>query len=104
MVDEHGKPIRLRLGEVMTPMHHPSHRWFMFPHMTPDEVLLLKVFDSRREEGLARFNCHSAMFDPTADPEAHRESIEVRCLIVLPPGDETSSSSPSPSPAKNSWL
>lgn len=53
--------------------------------MTPEEVLLLKVFDSRSDDGRARFGCHSAVFDPRGDAGAERESIEVRCLVVLPP-------------------
>ena len=49
--------------------------------MVSSEVLLLKVFDSRRD-GRARFGCHSAVKDRNG-PNIHRESIEVRCLVVL---------------------
>lgn len=84
VVDEAGNRVRYREGEVLTPMPDPGHRWMLFPQMETDEVLLLKAFDSRRDEGRARFGCHAAVFDPTADADAHRESIEVRCLVVLP--------------------
>jgi len=111
--------------------------------MTRDEVLLLKVFDSRRDgrtrcgagphlsahlsflsfaqkrpfaktgprqtrETLTKTGgaflflflsastlsgCHCAFKDPlTADPKAFRESIETRCLVILPKGiDDTPS-------------
>ena len=52
------------------------------------EVLLLKVFDSRRD-GRTRCGCHCAFFDPHGDTSAFRESIEVRCLVILPKGVET---------------
>lgn len=100
VVDEYGEKVHLRKGEVLTPLHDPKHRWVVFPDMEIDEVLLLKIFDSRKEEGLARFGCHSAIFDPTRDlgssaargipnPQdfaatVTRESIEVRCLVILP--------------------
>ena len=51
--------------------------------MTRDEALLLKVYDSRRD-GRVRCGCHCAFFDPLGDPKAHRESIETRCLVILP--------------------
>jgi hypothetical protein len=52
--------------------------------MTRDEVLLLKVFDSRRD-GRTRACCHSAFKDPTAPEDGHRRSIEVRCLVIMAP-------------------
>ena len=71
---------------MLWPLHEEGHRWIFFPKMTRDEVLLLKVFDSRRD-GRARFGCHCAFQDPLAeDLSAHRESIETRCLVILPKG------------------
>jgi hypothetical protein len=51
--------------------------------MTPDEVLLIKGFDSLTD-GRARFTPHGA-FDLPDTPAAAppRESIEVRTLVVI---------------------
>ncbi len=51
--------------------------------MTPDEVLLIKGWDSL-EDDRARFAPHGA-FEPPDTPEeaAPRESIEVRTLVVI---------------------
>ena len=52
--------------------------------MTPDEVLLLKCYDSSTD-GRARFAPHSAFTDPTAPADAPlRESIELRTLVFHP--------------------
>lgn len=82
--DLDGNGVSIREGEVLSPLYDPNHRWYIFPQITMDEVLLLKIFDSRRD-GRARFSCHAAAFDPKGDPKAHRKSIEVRCLVILEP-------------------
>jgi hypothetical protein len=86
VVDLHGESMPVRIGETVTPLHEDRHRWIYYPNMMPDEVLLLKVFDSRRD-GRTRFGSHAAFHDTTGhgDPQAHRQSIEVRCLVILPP-------------------
>ena len=86
VVDLDGRKQRFRVGEVLTPLYDEAHRWHVVPKMQKDEVLLLKVFDSRTDIGRARFNCHCAVVDPHGPLDVHRESIEVRCLIVLPLG------------------
>jgi hypothetical protein len=51
--------------------------------MRPDEVMLLKCFDSARD-GRARFTAHSAFDDPnTRENAPPRESIEVRTLAFF---------------------
>lgn len=102
----------------MTPLHDPAHEWYYYPDMTPNEALVLKIFDSRLDggggggersegskEGVAgsegndvdeegsgrgrgsgvRCSCHTAFRDPLGEADAHRVSIEVRCLVILPP-------------------
>jgi hypothetical protein len=65
--------------------YDPAHRWFYFPDMEPDEVVLLKTFDSATD-GRARFTPHSAFVAPDAAPGAPpRESIEVRAIVVTAP-------------------
>lgn len=81
--DLKGDTVPIRYGEVLTPLPDPKHRWVYYPKMQPKEALLLKIFDSRRD-GRVRNGCHTAFRDPTG-PNVHRHSIEVRCLVTLPP-------------------
>lgn len=61
------------------------HRWFYFPQMQPNEVLLFKCFDSL-DDGRARLTAHTAFDDPTSPLHARpRESIEVRTLAFFAP-------------------
>jgi hypothetical protein len=76
---------RDRVGEVYVLAYNPEHRWFYFPMMEKNEVMLLKCYDS--DEHRARFTAHSSFDDPTSPPDAPaRESIEVRTLVFFPPG------------------
>jgi hypothetical protein len=72
-----------RTGEIFVMRHAPSHRWFYFPDMTPDQALLLKTYDSEID-GRARFMGHSAFEDPHTPANAlKRESIEVRTMAFF---------------------
>lgn len=72
-----------RVGEIYETGWNPAHRWVWFPDMTPDEVLLLKSYDSARD-GRARFTPHTAFDDPASGPgAAPRESIEVRAFLFF---------------------
>lgn len=72
-----------RDGEIYVMRHSPRHRWQYFPHMRPDQALLLKTYDSMTD-GRARFMGHSAFEDPTTSPDARpRESIEVRTMAFF---------------------
>jgi hypothetical protein len=74
---------RDRTGEVYSVAFNRNHRWFYFPRMERDEVLLLKCYDSA-EDGRARFTAHTGIDDPTSTPDAApRESIEVRTLVFF---------------------
>ncbi|MCB1807856.1 MAG: methyltransferase, partial [Candidatus Competibacteraceae bacterium] len=37
---------RERTGEIYVMRYSPSHRWYYFPNMTPQQALLLKTYDS----------------------------------------------------------
>jgi hypothetical protein len=75
---------RDKVGEVYRFAYNPHHRWFYFPQLERNEVILLKCFDSK-DDGRARFSAHSAFDDPTSPPDApSRESIEVRALVFWP--------------------
>ncbi len=69
-----------RAGEVYSVHYNPAHRWHYISRMQPDEVLLLKCFDTIAD-GSARFTAHSAFIDPTAPEDAPaRHSIEARTI------------------------
>ena len=72
-----------RVGEIYHLAHAPSQRWYFAPNMTPDEVLLIKGWDSV-DDGRAQFTPHSAFGLPAMDETAPpRESIEVRALVIV---------------------
>jgi hypothetical protein len=73
-----------RTGETYSVTYNPAHRWLYLREMATDEVLLLKIYDSKTD-GRARFIPHTAFDDPTAPPDAPpRESIELRTLVFHP--------------------
>ncbi|KAI0172501.1 hypothetical protein GGR52DRAFT_544864 [Hypoxylon sp. FL1284] len=73
-----------RRGETFSVRHADRHRWFYKSRLAPDEVLLIKCFDSKTD-GRARRVPHSAFVDPeTTDDVPARQSIEVRALVFHP--------------------
>ncbi|GJE93276.1 hypothetical protein PsYK624_094350 [Phanerochaete sordida] len=69
-----------KLGEIYSVRYNPNHKWYYLSNQTPDEVALIKCYDS--EESGARFTPHTGFVDKSSPAEApHRESIEVRCLV-----------------------
>ncbi|KAF2876388.1 hypothetical protein BDV95DRAFT_224443 [Massariosphaeria phaeospora] len=75
-------------GETMSVAANEKHQFYYMKDMTPEEVLLLKCFDSRGEglekgvRGLALRTPHTAFVDPQTPADAPgRQSIEVRCLV-----------------------
>lgn len=75
-------------GETFAVAPTEEHRFYYVKNMKPEEVMLLKCFDSAGEgeqlgkKGLAVRTPHTAFLDP-ATPESApgRQSIEVRCLV-----------------------
>ncbi|KAI0883968.1 uncharacterized protein GGS22DRAFT_28190 [Annulohypoxylon maeteangense] len=73
-----------RKGETFGVRYSPAHRWYYKSKLTPQEVLLIKCFDSKTD-GRARRVPHTAFSDPrTKDDVPKRESIEVRALVFHP--------------------
>ena len=66
-------------GESWVVRHSPAHKWYYKFGMTPQDVLLIKCFDS--ETSVARRALHSAFEDPVYRDSQSRQSIEVRCLV-----------------------
>lgn len=73
-----------RTGEIYSVRHRKQHRWFFVSDMTPDEVMLLKCYDS--DTKVARFTAHSAFNDPESPEDVQpRESVEARTLAFFAP-------------------
>jgi hypothetical protein len=72
-----------RTGETYAVTYNPAQRWYYFPKMQADEIVLIRCFDSARH-GAARFSAHGAFDDPnTPDNAPPRESIETRALVFF---------------------
>ena len=72
-----------RVGETYQLAYNPNQRWFYFPHMTRDEALVFKVYDSEKD-GRARFTPHCSFVDPATPTGAPpRQSIEARTLAFF---------------------
>ena len=73
-----------RKGETYGVRHNEAHRWHYRSRLTPEDVILIKCFDSKTD-GRARRVPHSAFEDPdTKEGTPSRESIEVRALVFHP--------------------
>jgi len=60
-----------------------EHRWFYFPRMQKDELLIFKQYDSD-PKARARFCFHTAFNDPTVPADAPaRQSVEVRAVALF---------------------
>ncbi|MBV9834547.1 MAG: methyltransferase [Alphaproteobacteria bacterium] len=70
-------------GETSSVEYKPSHRWYYFSDMQPDEAVLIRVHDSA-EDGRARLSFHTSFDNPLAPDAPPRESIEVRALVFFP--------------------
>ena len=86
-----------RIGENYFAKHMDRHQWSYFPHVTRDEAILIKQWDSAGPLAASNgdrsdasdpaapcsFSFHSAFEDPNTPENApDRWSIEVRCLVI----------------------
>ena len=70
-----------RPSETRHAIFDPNHKWFWYPRMTANEVLLFKNYDTLTD-GTARYALHSAFKDPnTPSNAAPRETIETRAFV-----------------------
>jgi hypothetical protein len=69
-----------RVGETYSVKPNPNHRWYFKYAQRPDEVTLIKCYDSLND-GRARRVPHSAFVNPAEEDKYSRESIEVRTLV-----------------------
>jgi hypothetical protein len=61
--------------------HSPGHRWWYFPDMTPDEVVLIKFYDSDHSTA---WRCpHTAFRDHSRPDVQRRRSMEFRGIAYF---------------------
>lgn len=73
------KPVAARHGFQL--MHNPDHRWYYFPEMVENEVLLFVLADS--DERRTQHVGHTSFEDPTSAADAPpRESVEIRTICI----------------------
>ena len=77
-----------RVGEVMSALYRPTHRWLYWSEMRHDEALIFKVFDNAAALDLASPSecpsntAHTSLELPGVDADTPpRESIECRVLV-----------------------
>lgn len=69
-------------GQIYSFKHSDAHRWFYVADMQPDDVILLKCYDTA-DDGRAVFTGHTGFRNPACPPESKpRESIELRTVVV----------------------
>lgn len=77
VMDLPGRPETSYVGLVVR--HNANHRWFYFPDMSREEVLVFKTYDS--EPGKPCHVPHAAIQDPSCPVDAPpRVSIEARAI------------------------
>jgi hypothetical protein len=70
---------------VIAPRDPSTHRWYVFPELQHDEVVVLRTFDSdRAARGETFWTPHSAFNDPAVPlGKPSRRSIELRATCVF---------------------
>jgi hypothetical protein len=69
-------------GQIYSLRHSLSHKWYYFPDMQPDEILLLRNWDSSADQK-SDYTPHTGFKNDLAPEDTRpRESIEIRTLVV----------------------
>ena len=73
-----------RVGETTRFTYRPTHEWYWFPQQAPNEVSMLKCYDSITDGSVSRWSFHSACVDPTAPEGAPcRKNVVVRSFVFF---------------------
>jgi len=73
-----------RVGETTRFTHRPDHEWYWLPQQTPNEVSMLKCYDSVTDGSVSRWSFHTACIDPTAAADAPcRKNVVVRSYVFF---------------------
>jgi hypothetical protein len=73
-----------RVGETTRFTYRPGHEWYWFPQQKPNEVSMLKCYDSVTDGSVSRWSFHTACIDPTAPADArNRRNCVVRAFVFF---------------------
>ena len=73
-----------RVGETTRFTYRPGHEWYWVPQQTPEEVSMLKCYDSVTDGSVSRWSFHTACVDPTAPEDAPcRKNVVVRSFVFF---------------------
>jgi hypothetical protein len=73
-----------RVGETTRFTYRRDHEWYWFPQQKPNEVSMLKCYDSVTDGSVSRWSFHTACIDPTAPADArNRRNCVVRAFVFF---------------------
>ena len=73
-----------RVGETTRFTHREDHEWYWFPQQKPNEVSMLKCYDSVTDGSVSRWSFHTACIDHTAPADARcRKNVVVRSFVFF---------------------
>ena len=73
-----------RVGETTRFTYSPDHEWYWFPRQQPNEVSMLKCYDSVTDGSVSRWSFHTACTDPTVPLDAPcRKNVVVRSYVFF---------------------
>lgn len=75
-----GENIVVRAGAVG---EECKHKWYWMSEQRPEEVLMIKIFDSQADEGRVTGTPHASFEIACDEDEPPRESIEVRAVVCF---------------------
>lgn len=73
-----------RVGETTRFTYRPDHEWYWVPQQQPNEVSMLKCYDSVRDGSMSRWSFHTACIDPHQPDDAPcRKNLVVRSFVFF---------------------
>jgi hypothetical protein len=73
-----------RVGETTRFTNRPDHEWYWLPRQQPNEVSMLKCYDSITDGSVSRYSFHTACIDPTVPMDAPcRKNVVVRSYVFF---------------------
>lgn len=73
-----------RVGETTRFTYRPDHEWYWIPRQQPNEISMLKCYDSITDGSVSRWSFHTACIDHTAPENARcRKNVVVRAFVFF---------------------
>lgn len=73
-----------RVGETTRFTYQPDHEWYWVPQQQPNEISMLKCYDSITDGSVSRWSFHTACIDHTAPADARcRKNVVVRAFVFF---------------------